>query len=180
MELIIGSHVSYKNDTQLLGSIKEALSYGANTFMFYTGAPQNTKRGFIDDTLTYKAYELMKENNIALENIIAHAPYIVNLCNDEKFEFSVDFLKQEVERCNRLGITKIVLHPGASVGLERNYAINNIIKGLNQILDNNYNVTICLETMSGKGTEVGKTFEELYLYAEQVLLVTVASSDFIV
>lgn len=161
MDLIIGSHVSYKNDTGLLGSIKEALSYGANTFMFYTGAPQNTKRGIINDELTYKAYELMKENNIALENIIAHAPYIVNLCNDEKFDFSVSFLKQEVERCHRLGITKIVLHPGASVGLVRNYAINNIIKGLNQILDNNYNVTICLETMSGKGTEVGASFEEL-------------------
>ena len=161
MDLIIGSHVSYKNDTQLLGSIKEALSYGSNTFMFYTGAPQNTKRGNISDELTYKAYELMKENNIKLENIIAHAPYIVNLCNDEKFDFSVSFLKQEVERCHRLGITKLVLHPGASVGLERNYAINNIIKGLNQILANNYNVTICLETMSGKGTEVGKSFEEL-------------------
>lgn len=161
MNLILGCHVSYKNDTQLLGSTEEALRYGANTFMFYTGAPQNTKRGFIDDAITYKAYQLMKENNIALENIVAHAPYIVNLCNDEKFDFSVDFLKQEVSRCHRLGITKLVLHPGASVGLDREYAINNIIKGLNLILDNNYNVTICLETMSGKGTEVGKTFEEL-------------------
>ena len=161
MNLILGCHVSYKNDTQLLGSTEEALNYGANTFMFYTGAPQNTKRGFIDDAITYKAYQLMKENNIALENIIAHAPYIVNLCNDEKFDFSVDFLKQEVSRCHKLGITKLVLHPGASVGLVREYAINNIIKGLNLILDNNYNVTICLETMSGKGTEVGKSFEEL-------------------
>lgn len=161
MDLILGCHVSYKNDTQLLGSTEEALSYGANTFMFYTGAPQNTKRFFINDEFTYKAYELMKENNIELENIIAHAPYIVNLCNDEKFDFSVEFLKQEVARCHSLGITKLVLHPGSSVGLEREYAINNIIEGLNLILDNNYNVTICLETMSGKGTEVGRTFEEL-------------------
>ena len=161
MDLIIGSHVSYKNDTGLLGSVKEALSYGSNTFMFYTGAPQNTKRGAIDDNLTMNAYNLMKENDIKLENVICHAPYIVNLCNDEKFDFSVSFLKQEVERCSLLGITKLVLHPGASVGLERDYAINNIIKGLNMILDNNYNVTICLETMSGKGTEVGKDFSEL-------------------
>lgn len=161
MNLILGCHVSYKNDTQLLGSTEEALSYGANTFMFYTGAPQNTKRGIIDDNITYKAYEVMKENVIALENIIAHAPYIVNLCNDEKFDFSVDFLKQEVSRCHQLGITKLVLHPGASVGLEKEYAINNIIRGLNLILDNNYNVTICLETMSGKGTEIGRNFEEL-------------------
>lgn len=161
MDLIIGSHVSFNRDTQLLGSVEEALSYGSNTFMFYTGAPQNTKRGIIDDSITYEAYKLMKENNMMLENIICHAPYIVNLCNDEKFEFSVSFLKQEMERCEQLGVTKIVLHPGSSVGLERNHAISNIIKGLNMILSNKYNVTICLETMAGKGTEVGKSFEEL-------------------
>ncbi len=161
MNLIIGSHVSYQKDTQILGSLKEALSYGSNTFMFYTGAPQNTKRKEINAELTSEAIKLMKENNIDLNNIIVHAPYIVNLCNEEKFDFSVSFLKQEVERCNELGITKIVLHPGSSVSLERNKAIYNIIKGLNQILDNNYNVTICLETMAGKGTEVGSTFEEL-------------------
>ena len=161
MELIIGSHVAYKNDTGLLGSVREAISYGANTFMFYTGAPQNTKRGIIRDDLTMEAYKLMKENNMKLENVIGHAPYIVNLCNDEKFDFSVSFLKQEVERCSMLGITKLVLHPGSSVGLEREYAINNIIKGLNLILDNKCDVTICLETMAGKGTEVGRSFEEL-------------------
>lgn len=168
MNLIIGSHVSYKNDTGLLGSVKEALSYGANTFMFYTGAPQNTKRGVINDKLTYEAYKLMKENNIQLENIIAHAPYIVNLCNDNNFDFSVSFLKQEVERCEQLGITKLVLHPGSSVGLEKNHAIYNIITGLNIILDNNCNVTICLETMAGKGTEVGKSFEELKMIIDNI------------
>ena len=161
MNLIIGSHVSFNSDTQLLGSVKEALSYGSNTFMFYTGAPQNTRRGMLKDELTYEAYKLMKENNIRLEDIICHAPYIVNLCNDEKFEFSVDFLKREMERCEQLGITKVVLHPGSSVNMEREHAISNIIKGLNMILSNGYNVTICLETMAGKGTEVGKNFEEL-------------------
>ena len=78
-KLIIGSHVSFTNAKQLLGSIEEALSYGSNTFMFYTGAPQNTNRSFINDELTYKAYELMKEHNIDLEKVIIHAPYIVNL-----------------------------------------------------------------------------------------------------
>ena len=161
MDLIIGSHVSYKNDTQLMGSVYEAIRYNANTFMFYTGAPQNTRRGSISDELTYKAYELMKDNDMALENIICHAPYIINLCNDDNFDFSVTFLKQEVIRCEQLGVTKIVLHPGSSVGLERNHAIANIIKGLNIVLDDDHNVSICLETMAGKGTEVGKTFEEI-------------------
>lgn len=168
MSLIIGSHVSFNSDTQLLGSVKEALSYGSNTFMFYTGAPQNTRRSNLKDELTYQAYQLMKDNDIALENVICHAPYIVNLCNDEKFEFSVDFLKREMDRCEQLGITKLVLHPGSSVGLEREHAISNIIKGLNMILSNGNNVTICLETMAGKGTEVGKTFEELAYIIEHI------------
>lgn len=166
--MIIGSHVSFNNTTQLLGSVKEAIGYGSNTFMFYTGAPQNTRRSSIRDDLTYEAYKLMKENNMRLEDVIVHAPYIVNLCNDEKFEFSVNFLKQEMERCEQLGILKMVLHPGSSVGLERGHAIDNIVKGLNMILGNNYNVTICLETMAGKGTEVGKTFEELAYIIDKV------------
>jgi len=161
MNLIIGSHVSYKSNNQLLGSVKEALSYGSNTFMFYTGAPQNTIRGSIDDNLTLEAYNLMKENNIDLEKVIVHAPYIVNLANLNNFEFSISFLTSEVERCSLLGIKYMVLHPGSAVSSSRETAIKNIARGLNIILDNDYDVTILLETMAGKGNEVGKTFEEL-------------------
>lgn len=168
MKLIIGSHVSYKNDTQLLGSVKEALSYNANTFMFYTGAPQNTNRGQIEDALTMEAYKLMKENNIDLEKVIVHAPYIVNLANFNNFDFSVSFLINEVERCHTLGVKYLVLHPGSAVNTTREDAINNISKGLNLILDNDYDVTILLETMSGKGNEVGKTFEELKQIIDKV------------
>ena len=161
MSLIIGSHVSYKNSTGLLGSVEEAIGYGANTFMFYTGAPQNTRRGKIDKELTNKAYQLMKENGIDKDNVIVHAPYIINLCNEKNFDFSVSFLKQEVERCVELGMNKIVLHPGSSVGMDRDIAISNIIRGLNIVLADDLPVTICLETMAGKGTEVGKSFEEI-------------------
>ena len=168
MKLIIGSHVSYKNDTQLLGSVKEALSYNANTFMFYTGAPQNTNRGQIEDALTMEAYKLMKENNIDLEKVIVHAPYIVNLANFNNFDFSVSSLINEVERCHTLGVKYLVLHPGSAVNTTREDAINNISKGLNLILDNNYDVTILLETMAGKGNEVGKTFEELKQIIDKV------------
>ena len=168
MNLIIGAHVSFKNDKQLLGCVQEALSYKANTFMFYTGAPQNTNRLGIKDELTLEAYKLMKENNIDLNNVIVHAPYIVNLANSKNFDFSVSFLINEVERCSLLGINKMVLHPGSAVEGNRDIAINNIIKGLNLILDNDYNVTICLETMSGKGNEIGKTFEEINRIIEGV------------
>lgn len=168
MKLIIGSHVSYKNDTQLLGSVKEALALGENTFMFYTGAPQNTKRGEINDLITYEAYKLMKENNIDLENIVVHAPYIINLCNENNFDFSVSFLQQEAERCDKLGITKMVLHPGSAVGLAKDEAIHNIARGLNIILNNKPNVIICLETMAGKGTEIGSSFEEIKEIINQI------------
>ena len=160
-ELIIASHVGFTSNKQLLGSVEEALSYGANTFMFYTGAPQNTKRSPIKDELTYKAYELMKANNIDLEKVIIHAPYIVNLGNLENFDFSVSFLKEEVYRASLLGIKYVVLHPGASVQYKKEESIKSIIDGLNLILDNNLNVTICLETMAGKGTEIGSSMEDI-------------------
>ena len=169
--LYIGSHVSFDSKEQLLRSVKECISYGANTFMFYTGAPQNTNRCVIDDGLTYQAYELMKENNIALDKVICHAPYIVNLANDidpSKYDFSINFLKNEVARLESLGVKYLVLHPGSSVGIDRNHAINNIIVGLNKILYPGCNVTILLETMAGKGTEIGKNIEEIKSIIEEV------------
>ena len=162
--LIIGSHVGFKKDTQLLGSLKEALSYDANTFMFYTGAPQNTARNKIEDGLTLQALTLMKEKNIDLEKVVVHAPYIINLCNEEKFEFSVNFLTEEVNRVNQLGVKYMVLHPGSHVGLGTDKGIENIIKGLNMVLTNvkdTNNVIILLETMAGKGSEVGISIEEI-------------------
>lgn len=163
-KLIIGSHVSFTKEEGLLGSVKEALSYGENTFMFYTGAPQNTVRGQIDEEKTNAAKELMKENNIDINDVIIHAPYIVNLANnkdEDKFNFAVNFLKQELKRAETLGIKKVVLHPGSHIGLGEEEGLQNIIKGLNLVLDEKEGPIICLETMAGKGTELGKTFEEI-------------------
>lgn len=161
--LYIGSHVGFKKDSQLLGSVREALSYGANTFMFYTGAPQNTSRYPIMDGLTLEAMALMREHDFDYSKVVVHAPYIINLANDkdpEKFKFSVRFLQEELERCELLGIKSIVLHPGSHVGLGVDAAISNIAKGLNMILGT-HDVTILLETMAGKGTEVGSSLEEI-------------------
>lgn len=161
--MIIGSHVNF-NSEQLLGSTKLALSYGANCFMFYTGAPQNTLRSPINDELTYKAYKLMKENNIDLENIICHAPYIINLANrsdESKYKFSKEFLRQELDRCNLLGIKYLVLHPGSAVKHPKDVAINNVIEALNEIILKEDTCTILLETMAGKGTEIGSKMDEL-------------------
>lgn len=169
MMLLIGSHVNFKKDDQLLGSLKQALSYGANTFMFYTGAPQNTKRYPIEDGLTLAALQLMKEENIDYSKVVVHAPYIVNLANDSdpvKYKFSVDFLQEEIERCKLLGITKLVLHPGSHVGLGVDRAISNISNAINMI--SNDSVVILLETMAGKGTEVGSKLEEIKAIIDKV------------
>lgn len=161
--MIIGSHVSFGKE-QLLGSVKEAISYGANTFMFYTGAPQNTIRKDINEELTLEAKRLMTNNNIDIENVICHAPYIINLANnldERKYDFSITFLKNEIARCESIGIKYIVLHPGSSVGIERTTALNNIIFALNKIITKDTKVVILLETMAGKGTELGCTLEEI-------------------
>ncbi len=161
--LIIGSHVGFKKDTQLLGALDETLSYNGNAFMFYTGAPQNTVRMPLNDDLTFKALEKMKENNISLNNVVVHAPYIINLANNkdlDKYNFSINFLKQECNRCTNLFVKKLVLHPGSHVGCGVNEGINNIINALNEVLKESDTI-ILLETMAGKGTEVGKTLEEI-------------------
>lgn len=154
--LLIGSHVSFNSKEQLLGSVKEALSYGENTFMFYTGAPQNTKRCELDYDLTLEARNLLYENSIDLKNIIVHAPYIINLANNEdetKYNFAINFLKDEIKRVYALGVEKLVLHPGSFVNLDLDVGINNIINALNEVITPNQAVKICLETMAGKGTE---------------------------
>ena len=162
--LIIGSHVGYKKDSGLVGSVKEALSYKASTFMFYTGAPQNTVRSSIDLNNVKEAYKLMEENNINKNNVIVHAPYIINLANgdESKFNFSCNFLSEELKRVNTFGMQYLVLHPGSHVGLGVDEGISNIVKALNLVLSkDDSNVMILLETMAGKGSEVGRTFEEL-------------------
>ena len=162
MDLIIGSHVSYKSGKQLLGSVVEALSYGANTFMFYTGAPQNTNRSTIDDNLTKEAYQLMEENGINPKNVIVHAPYIINLANDgASYDFAIKFLKEEIKRVDKLGMKYLVLHPGSHVGLGIEKGLDNIINGLNFVLSGDNDVIICLETMAGKGSELGTSFEQI-------------------
>mgnify|MGYP001294279160 CR=1 FL=1 len=169
MDIIIGSHVSFNREKQLLGCVQETLSYGANAFMIYTGAPQNTLRSNIDDSLTESAYKLMKENSISLNNVVVHAPYIINLANMKNFDFNVSFLSEELNRCQKLGIKKIIIHPGNHLGLGEEEGIKNVALTLNKVLETDKtDVYLCLETMSGKGSEVGKTFSELKSIINQV------------
>ena len=158
----IGSHVGMRGKEMMLGSAKEAVSYGANTFMVYTGAPQNTKRKPIEELRIEEAWQYMHTHGI--EEFIVHAPYIINLANTvkkETFEIAVDFLKIELERTKAMGSDTLVLHPGSHVGAGVDAGIAQIIKGLDEVMTKDMQVSIALETMAGKGSEIGRNFEEL-------------------
>lgn len=163
--LKIGSHVGLKAPDYFLGSIREALSYEANACMVYTGAPQNSKRKPISLFKVEEARKLMAENGMEPDSVIVHAPYIINLGNTvkpETAEFGVEFLQEELKRVAELGSSILVLHPGAHLkaGIEAGTA--SIVNGLNTVLSNDdSDVIIALETMAGKGTEIGSSFEEL-------------------
>ncbi|PLR68160.1 deoxyribonuclease IV [Bacillus sp. UMB0893] len=160
--LKIGSHVSMSGKNMLLAASEEAVSYGANTFMIYTGAPQNTRRKKIEDLNIEAGQAHMRENGII--DIVVHAPYIINIgntTNPATFELGVQFLRSEIDRSHALGAKQIVLHPGAHVGAGAEIGIKKIIEGLNEVLDKDENIQIALETMAGKGSECGRSFEEL-------------------
>jgi len=160
----LGCHVGMSGKEMFLGSVKEAISYNANTFMIYTGAPQNTRRKPVEELRIEEGWALMRENGI--DEFVVHAPYIINLGNtvkSETFELAVEFLQLELERTQALKCKTLVLHPGAHVGAGADVGIRQIIKGLNEVFsqDKDGKVNIALETMAGKGTEIGRSFEEI-------------------
>lgn len=160
--MLLGSHVSMSGKKMLEAASMSAENYGANTFMIYTGAPQNTKRKKIEDLNIEAGKKHMDEHGIS--NIVVHAPYIINIGNSEKphvFELGVDFLQEEIRRTEHLGSKQIVLHPGSHVGAGADVGIKKIIEGLNEVLSSEQDVQIALETMAGKGSEIGRTFEEI-------------------
>lgn len=169
----IGSHVSLSGKKMLLGSVEESLENGANCLMVYTGAPQNTKRRPIDEFRVDEAKELLAKNNISMDDVIIHAPYIINLANTTKpevFELAVDFLRQEIKRVEEMDAKYIVLHPGAHVGAGEEAGLDQIIKGLDMVLTKDQTPIICLETMAGKGSELGTSFEQLAYIINNVKL----------
>ncbi|WP_044639954.1 deoxyribonuclease IV [Risungbinella massiliensis] len=167
--LKIGSHVSFSN-RGLLNAAEEAITYGSSTFMVYTGAPQNTRRKPIEDQFVEEGKAVMDKHGI--KEIVVHAPYIVNLATykDDKFDFAVRFLQEEIERTDYLGVKNIVLHPGSFTDKDAKYGIERIAEGLNGVLSGvkDTKVNIALETMAGKGTELGRSFEEIAAIMEKV------------
>lgn len=163
-DILIGSHVAMSAPKYFEGSVLEALSYNANALMIYTGAPQNTIRKDVETLKINEGKLLLEKNKIPSSNVIIHAPYIINLCSEkpETRSLAIEFLKKELIRSHAFGAKYLVLHPGSRLSQSLNIGINQIINGINECfheVDND--VVICLETMSGKGSEVGRTFEEI-------------------
>ena len=161
-DIKLGSHVGMTGKDMFLNSVKETLSYGANTFMVYTGAPQNTRRKDISELNIPAAWDLMRANGI--EEFVVHAPYIINLANTvkpETYELAVTFLRTELERTIAMGSHVLILHPGSHVDAGVEAGTAQIIKGLNEVLTPDLDCVIALETMAGKGSEIGRSFEEL-------------------
>lgn len=162
MQPILGSHVGMSGKEMMLGSVKEALSYEADTFMLYTGAPQNTKRKDTSELNIASAWECMQTHGI--NDFVVHAPYIINLANTVNpatYEIAVEFLALEIERTIAMGSHILILHPGAHVGMGVKTGIDRIVQGLNEVLTGTQDCYIALETMAGKGSEIGRSFEEL-------------------
>ncbi len=159
----LGSHVGMSGKDMFLGSVKEAVSYGANVLMLYTGAPQNTRRKEIAELNIETGWTYAMQHG--LEEIVVHAPYIINLANTikpETYELAETFLAKEISRTAAMRSHVLILHPGSHVGAGAQTGIAQIIHGLNTVLDaNDDNVVIALETMAGKGSEIGRNFEEI-------------------
>lgn len=165
----IGSHVGMSGKEMFLGSVKEAVSYGANTFMIYTGAPQNTRRKPVEELNIEAGWEYMRENG--MDEFVVHAPYIINMANTvkpETFQLALDFMRLEIDRTKALGSHILVVHPGAHVGAGAEAGIDRIAQALNEVLQPDTDVYVTLETMAGKGSEIGRSFEELAAIYDKV------------
>lgn len=134
-----------------------------NCFMFYLGAPQNTHRVATKYLNIEQCKKELINNDIDINNVVIHLAYIINAASGDKVkrDFARDFIKKEIAGAYECGITKVVLHPGNAVGISKEEAIANCIDTINKVNEFNKGVTICIETMSGKGTEICANFKEI-------------------
>ena len=166
--LNIGCHLSVSKGYKAMG--EDALSIGANTFQFFTRNPRGSKAKEIDPNDVVALLEILKENNFA--TILAHAPYTLNACSaDVKTrDFAVMIMEDDLKRMEFFPNSFYNFHPGSHVKQGTQIGIEYIINMLNSILKPEQTTTVLLETMAGKGTEIGRTFEELKQILDGVTL----------
>lgn len=161
---LVGVYVSLKSPDYLLGSVNTALKYGSNSFMIFTSSPQRSIRKNVNQLKIEEFKSCLNENNINISNVVVHGSYLINLANikdKEKLSWSIKFFKEEISRMEAIGLKTLIIHPGSSLGEDKQACMLNIAKSLNEIIDVDSNVRIALETMSGKANEIGSTFDEI-------------------
>ena len=170
-QLIIGRHCLFKSPNYLPGAVKEAVSYGANALMIYLGAPQNTRRRPLTELKIPEFKQFLVENKMDIDNVIVHGPYVLNMANtarEDIFSWSVDFLKKEIARMEKIGLKTVILHPGSAVDTPVDEALFQLAKGINLVLKSTSNVRIALETMCGRGSEIGVNFDQLKYIIDRI------------
>lgn len=164
-KILIGSHVSMSAPKYYLGSAEEAISYGSTTLMFYTGAPQNAFRSPLEKLKIEEGRALLKEHGFDESKIVVHAPYIINIANqlnEGNYNMAKSVLLNEVKRTAGFGCKILVLHPGSHVNTGVENGVDSIVKALDWVLSQDgTDVKIALETMAGKGSEMGTSFEQM-------------------
>lgn len=166
--LRIGCHLSSSKGFLHMG--KEATEIGANTFQFFTRNPRGSKAKEIDEKDVEKYHVFAKEHDIS--QILAHAPYTLNPCSKDAHtrEFALMTMEDDLKRMEYVPGNCYNFHPGSHVGQGAEEGIKMIAETLNQILKKEQHTTVLLETMAGKGTEVGRSFEELRAILDRVEL----------
>ncbi len=166
--IYIGNHLSSTGGFETMG--KNALKLGADTFAFFTRNPRGGKAKEISKSDADELMALMKENNFG--PLVAHAPYTMNLCSDKENirEFALDMFKDDMQRMEYLPGNYYNFHPGSHVGQGVLKGTEFIVTALNKAMFPGMNTIVLLETMAGKGSEVGATFEELKGVIDQVEL----------
>ena len=170
-KLVIGRHCLVKSPHFLPGAVQEAVNYGSNALMIYLGAPQNARRRSLTELKIPEFKKTLVDNKIDIDKVIVHGPYVVNLANafrKEIFDWSVGFLQKEVTRMEKIGLKTMVLHPGSAVDTPINDALSQVAKGIDLVLEKSSTVCIALETMCGRGSEVGINFEQLKYIMDRI------------
>ncbi len=172
--LILGSHVKMnKKNLYLIGCVEESIKYGSNAFMFFSSSPRNTKKREIENENINEFNKLIKKYKINKSNIFIHASYIINLANIINpiiYKISKKMLESEIILAMKIGVKTLVLHPGSSLKQNRKNSIDSLINGLNDVLKSEYDIKIAIETMSGKGSEIGINFSEIKYIIDNVKL----------
>lgn len=162
----LGFHVSASKGYP--NAITESLNQGATTFQFFASNPRGNSRRVLEDVEINEFNSLREKEKF--DTLVCHAPYVINLASNKQnvVDNAKDIISKDLYRLSKLNVDRYVLHPGNHVGQGSKKGMDLIVKSLNEVLNDELEIYLCLETMSGMGTEIGSKFEELNYLIENI------------